>query len=198
MTIVAAPSVSVFFHEAVEGAMKSRGIQATEGATTYLVSLLADFAKPGALAEETLERPLVFLLDEALNTTQLAERFERLRTLGDGVLYSSGFFGDHFEKRGVDQSYLIGIGQQAYSSASSMLRISAAEEPKFDIYGELAEKFAAFVSIITEVAHRTIASGVASSKQVLRLYEQWMKTRSETLASALSAHGFDTRGKGLS
>lgn len=198
MTIVAAPSVSVFFHEAVEEAMKSRGVEATEGATTYLVSLLADFAKPGALAEETLDRPLVFLLDEALNTTQLGERFERLRTLGDGVLYSSGFFGDHFEKRGVDQSYLIGIGQQAYNSASSMLRIGSTEELSLDIYKELADKFAAFVSIITEVAHRTIASGVASSKQVLRIYEQWVKTRSDTLASALSAHGFKTNGKGLS
>lgn len=198
MTIVAAPSVSVFFHEAVEDAMKNRGVTATEGATTYLVSLLSDFAKPGALAEQTLDRPLVFLLDEALNTMELGERFERLRTLGDGVLYSSGFFGDHFEKRGVDQSYLIGIGQRAYGNASSMLRISKSEETKFDIYGELAEKFATFVSIVTEVAHLTIAQGVASSREVLKLYERWVKTRSETLASALTTHGFDTRGKGFS
>jgi len=28
------------------------------------------------------------------------ERFERLRSLGDGVLYTSGFFADHLSTRG--------------------------------------------------------------------------------------------------
>ncbi len=92
MTIVASASVSDFFEEVVEDAMKARRVSASDATTSYVVALLADLAKPGSPVEKTLERPLTFLLDEALQTTELGERFEKLRTLGDGVLYSSGFF----------------------------------------------------------------------------------------------------------
>src|SRR5215831_12541773 len=102
MSIVATASVSDFFEEVVEDAMKARRVSASDAATSYVVALLADLAKPGSPVERTLERPLTLLLDEALHTVELGTRFDRLRTLGDGVLYASGFFGDHFEARGVD------------------------------------------------------------------------------------------------
>jgi hypothetical protein len=197
MPIVAADSVSGFFHEAVGDALKSRHVEASGGATTYLVSLLTDFAKPGTLAEATLDRPLAFLLDEALHTVGSAERFERLRVLGDGVLYTCGFFGDHFEARGVDQKYLVGIGSTAYGNASSMLRPAPPKEG--DVYAELAANFGAFVDVIAEVANGTIAKGVAGSRGLVKLYERWLKTKSTAIEQTLSSHGFVPRagGKGV-
>ncbi|HWL84879.1 MAG TPA: hypothetical protein VNO21_03715 [Polyangiaceae bacterium] len=204
MSIVATVSISGFFHESVEEAIRARGVTVTEGTTTYIVGLLADFARPDGRAEETMDRPLAFLLDEALHTAAPAERFERLRTLGDGVLYTSGFFGDHFEARGVEQSYLIGIGQTAYGNASSMLHRTGStpdvnETPAPDIFAEMSEKFATLVAIIGEVADDTIAMGAAGSKGLLKLYERWLKTGSGRLAKALSSQGFvPTRGtKGM-
>src|ERR1700722_12211268 len=195
--IVATESVSGFFHGVVEDAIKATGVDATDGATRYLVSLLTDYARPGTRAEETLARPLAFLLDEAMTTVVPAERFERLRTLGDGVLYSCGFFGDHFESRGVDQSYLIGIGTVAYGAASSMLRIPSEERTPLDIYRELADKFAGFVAVIAGIADTTIAQGAAGSRDLLKVYERWLKTGSERLAQALTSHGLvPTRGGG--
>ncbi|WP_394825121.1 hypothetical protein [Pendulispora albinea] len=201
MSIVATVSISGFFHEIVEDAIRTRGVAVTAGTTTYIVGLLADFARPDGRAGETMERPLAFLLDEALHTAAPAERFERLRTLGDGVLYTSGFFGDHFEARGVEQSYLIGIGQTAYGSASSMLHRSGAasdaknERPSMDIFAELAEKFATLVDVIAEVADDAVANGAAGSKGLLKLYERWLKTGSDRLAHALSSQGLvPTRG----
>lgn len=195
-SIVATPSVEEFFEEAVSSAMKSRSVSASDGARSYVVALLADLAKPGSPVERTLERPLTLLLDEALHTPELGERFERLRTLGDGVLYSSGFFADHFEARGVDTSYVIGIGRTAYDSAGSLIRtrsersLDAAAGGPPDIFAELSRGFASFVEVIGEVANATIASGVATSRGILKLYERWLKTRSEKLAGALSSHGF--------
>ena len=198
MSIVATVSISGFFHQVVEEAIRTRGVTVTTGATTYIVGLLADFARPDGRAEETMDRPLAFLLDEALHTPAPAERFERLRTLGDGVLYASGFFGDHFEARGVEQSYLIGIGRTAYGTASSMLhRTGSADtkEPVPDIFAELSDKFATLVTIIGEVADDTIAKGAAGSKGLLKVYERWLKTGSERLAHALSSQGLvPTRG----
>jgi hypothetical protein len=197
MSIVATASVTDFFEEAVSEAMKTRGFTASEGARSYVVALLADLAKPGSPIERTLERPLTLLLDEALHTTELGERFERLRTLGDGVLYTSGFFADHFEARGVDTKYLIGIGQTAYDSAGSLIWTRSSrslddEAAGVDIFGELSRGFASFVEVIGEVANATIARGVATSRGLIKLYERWLKTGSETLAGALSSYGFVT------
>lgn len=198
MSIVAIGTISGFFYEVVEDAIKTRRVQVTEGTTSYLVSLLSGFARPDLRAEETMDRPLAFLLDEALHEASPAERFERLRSLGDGVLYSCGFFADHFEARGVDQSYLVAIGSTAYGAASTMLAPSLQrqqDEARIDIFGELASKFSSCVEVIADVADVTVAKGAAGSKGLLKLYERWLKTGSNRLAKTLSSQGLvPTRG----
>lgn len=192
--IVAAQSVSKFFCEVVEDAMRARRVDATDGATHYLVALLADYARPDGRAGETLERPLTLLLDEALRSPEPAERFERLRTIGDGVLYGCGFFGDHFEARGVDARYLHGLGTRAYGAASAMLR-RGSDESGPDLFAELAENFDIFVNVVTDVADATITMGMESSRGLLKVYERWLRTGSERLASALTSRGvMPTRG----
>jgi hypothetical protein len=194
MNILPASSVTGFFHEVVEDAMKARRVEATDGATHYLVELLADYAHPRENAGNALERPLTLLLDEALHEADAAERFERLRLIGDGVLYGCGFFGDHFEARGVDPRYLHGLGTRAYGAASSLLRLGQ-DEGGPDLFGELAERFDVFVDVVAEVADATIAMGTTSSRGLLRVYERWLKTGSERLASALTSRGVvPTRG----
>jgi hypothetical protein len=194
MSIVTTGSITTYFHEVVEDAIKARHVDATDGAATYLVGLLSDYARPDPKAGETLARPLAFLLNEAMQTPSPAERFDKLRTLGDGVLYSCGFFGDHFEARGVDQGYLIGIGTTAYGAAASLLHVPASNSPdkagmRLDIYRELADNFRAFVGVLIEIADRAISAGVQGSKDLVRVYERWLKTGSEGLAQALAVHG---------
>jgi hypothetical protein len=194
MSIVATDSIATYFHGVVEDALKARHVDATDGATSYLVGLLSDYARPDARAGEALARPMAFLLSEAMQTPAPGERFDKLRTLGDGVLYSCGFFGDHFEARGVDQSYLIGIGTTAYGAAASMLHVGTGATrdnggARLDIYRELADNFRAFVNVLIEIADRTITAGVQGSKDLVRVYERWLKTGSDGLAQALAAHG---------
>jgi hypothetical protein len=194
MTIVSAQSVSHFFHEVVEDAMRLQRVEATDGATRYLVALLADYAHPDGPAGEALDRPVTLLFDEALRATDFGERFQRLRILGDGVLYGCGFFGDHFEARGVDPKYLQGLGTRAYGEASSMLRFRP-PEAGHDLFGELADKFGTFVDVLADVADATIAMGTESSRGLVKVYERWLKTGSERLASALTSRGVvPTRG----
>jgi hypothetical protein len=196
VTILAADSVSGFFQEVVEDAMRSRHADVTNGAQSYLVSLLVDYTHPGEQAGATMQKPLAFLLDEALRTPDRAERFERLRSLGDGVLYACGFFGDHFEARGVDQRYLFGIGSAAYDAAGSILRLPSADDTTH-IFDELSRKFGTFVDVLADVADSTIAMGTtsATSKNLLKVYERWLRTGSDRLAHALTSHGLvPTRG----
>lgn len=203
MAIVASASVEGYFEEIVEDAIRARKLSPSEPARAYVVALLADLAKPGNPVEKTLERPLTLLLDEALHAESLGDRFEKLRVLGDGVLYSSGFFADHFEARGVDSKYVIGIGKTAYETAGSLIRSGSSsrtvneQATQIDIFHELAASFATFVDVIADVANTTVAHGVATSKGLVRLYERWLKTKSGVLESALTSHGFVTpRGGG--
>jgi hypothetical protein len=198
MAIVAAQSVSHFFLEVVQDAKRARKVDATDGATRYLVGLLEDFVHPDGRAGEALERPLTLLLDEALHAADPAERFERLRVIGDGILYGCGFFGDHFHARGVDARYLHGLGTRAYAAAGSILR-HGANDAVPDLFTELAKKFDEFVDVVAEVADATIAMGTESSSGLLRVYERWLKTGSERLAAALTSRGvMPTRGtKGI-
>ncbi|MDP9150746.1 MAG: hypothetical protein M3O36_12515 [Myxococcota bacterium] len=188
MAIVAAQSVSNFFGEVVEDAMRTRHVDATQGATCYIVSLLADYAHPDQRAGQTMERPLTLLLDEALRMADPAVRFERLRAIGDGILYGCGFFGDHFQAQGVEAKYLHALGTRAYDSASSMLR-RAPKEQGPDLFAELARNFEGFVDVLQDVADATVAMGVESSRGLVRVYERWLKTGSERLASALTSRG---------
>jgi hypothetical protein len=116
------------------------------------------------------------------------------------VLYGCGFFGDHFEARGVDASYLHGLGTRAYGAASSMLlrgsgHASRPATDKPDLFAELAQKFVAFVEVVADVADTTIAMGTESSLGLLKVYERWLKTGSERLANALTSRGVvPTRG----
>jgi hypothetical protein len=198
MAIVAAQTVSHFFSEAVEDAMRLQRVDATDGAVRYLVALLGDYVHPDRWAGEALERPLTLLFDEALHAPDPADRFQRLRVIGDGILYGCGFFGDHFEARGVDAKYLRGLGTRAYGEAGSMLRRSPADGPAVrgpDIFAELAENFDAFVTVLADVADATVATSVESSRGLLKVYERWLKTGSDRLATALTSRGVvPTRG----
>ncbi|HZU83967.1 MAG TPA: hypothetical protein VE987_13660 [Polyangiaceae bacterium] len=192
---MAARSVSNFFCEVVEDALRARRVDATDGATHYLVSLLAEYAHPDSRAGEALGRPLTLLLDEALRDPDPGERFERLRSLGDGVLYGCGFFGDHFEARGVDSKYLHAIGMRAYGAASSMLRRRSDDDSGPDLFAELAGNFESFVDVVADVADSTITMGIEDPRGLLKVYERWLRTGSSRLASALTSRGvMPTRG----
>jgi hypothetical protein len=183
-------------------AVKVQQVDATDEARSYLVALLSEFARPGAGMGDTFERPLAFLLDEALRTNG-AERFQRLRILGDGVLYITGFFGDHIENRGVDMGYVTSVGATAYRGAATMLRRpnldagSSRSDESENVFGELSLKFDRFVDVLTAVADTTFAQQARGERGILKVYERWLRSGSSTLARELGARGLvPVRGTG--
>ncbi len=198
MTIETKARIGEFFLESVEAACKNQRVDASQVAQAYVAGLLEDFVRPDAhgTLRETLDRSLTLVLDEAM---QLApgERFERLKGLGDGTLYVSGFFGEHLERRGVDDGFVASIGGYAYRSAASMLRPGAAAGSGFgDLFRELAERFAVLVEVIAEIAERTTLAS-RSPAGTLRLYEKWLRTGNERLGRELAAHGLAPLKPGL-
>jgi hypothetical protein len=190
-------NVADFFGAVVNEAIRARSYEATDTSTAYLIALLVDYTRPDQLGEETLSRPLTLLLDEALQAAG-HERFERLRSLGDGVLYVSGFFGEHLEQRGVAPTYVNSLGACAYENAAAMLRSGASDGGAPDLFVELAEKFRMFVSLLGDVADVLRARSARSDRAMVRLYERWLRTGSAPLAEALTHRGLvPLRGHGM-
>jgi len=187
MSIVAADSITSFFDEVLEDALKAKRVEPSQGAARYLVGVLTDYAHPDQGL--TLGKPLALALQEALVTSEPAERFNRLRQLGDAILYASGFFAEHFSSRGIETRYVASIGVRAYGSAGAMLSTGTTKSTLFD---ELASRFDEFSMVFCEVAERTL--GHQTSRDLVKLYERWLKTGSDTVAGALVEQGiFPTR-----
>lgn len=193
-SLAAGESLRGFFEDTVASAAARRGSATTDAVRGYLAGLLSDFARPDTLVHDTLSRPLTLLLYEA-NSASGFERFERLRTLGDGVLYVAGFFRDHITHRGVELSYVNALGAQAYGGASQMLKrpvaqSSGAADTDQDIFGELSSNFQEFAELLFEIAEmfHTQAVGV-TPRGTVHLYERWLKTGSNVVVRALSERG---------
>ena len=187
MSITLTESLGSFFMEAVDEAVHARRVEATHQATMYLAGLLTDFSHPAGELEHTFDRPLAFLLDDALHATG-RERFQRLKALGDGALYLSGFFGEHVESRGLDPRYTADMGAAAYSGAAAML-----QRRQGGVFDELALKFGQFVEVLTVVAEQALAQQAQGGQGALKLYERWLKSGSQTLAAELVTRGIVPR-----
>jgi hypothetical protein len=198
-TIAIAPNITQYFQEVISDAIRVRHVEATDAAASYLVSLLCSFTHPDEQTGIRQDRPLTFLLHDAM-TAAAPERFRRLRALGDHALYALGFFGGHIESKGVDKTYVSTVGSTAYTHAAGMLRSRAKREPAGavpDVLSELAAKFDRFASVLADVAEGTIACGTRDERSVVKLYERWLKTGSSRLAEELGARGIlPTRGSG--
>ena len=179
-----------FFSGLLERSMEQRGVAPNAAVVGYLSGLLADYARPDSVNAATFQRPFTLLLAEALESRH-SERFERLRSLGDAVLYVRGFFSEHLATRGVELGYVSSVGARAYDGAASVLRRAGHwETTSPDVFGSLAASFDDFVALLESVADSLLASSNAASEEgVLKLYERWQKTGSTEIERALMARG---------
>ena len=179
------PNINAYFEEVVQDAMRVRRLDATTAAEHYLVGLLADHAR-GDQVGSALDRPLTFQLNDALQEHG-ATRFQKLRVIGDTVLYVLGFFGSCLTRRGADRRYVLGVGASAYDHASAMLRLGGNDG--HDVLRELSRKFQRFVEVLSEIAQGILAPVDHDARLVLSLYQSWQQEGSEQLARVLGAKG---------
>lgn len=183
-TIDLSASIADYFGGMVRDAIRERRVDASAAATEYLVSLLASYAAPAPAP--SFERPLTLELEDA----ELAvgpDRFERLRSLGDRVLWALGFCGEHIEHRGVSRSYVEGIGSDAYSRAAAMIR--ARGPSGIDVLRELSSGFRSFAGVLADVAEGAFAKQARRDGGIVRLYERFLRTGSSRIGAELSALG---------
>lgn len=175
-------SIRSFFHEAVVDALKAQGVAAAEPTEFYLVNLLCAYMH----AEQLDEEPLALKLAQASTATP-ETRARVLKEVGDTSLYVSGFFADSLTRKLVDVDYYMTLGGSAYGQLAGMTTSTRTTELFHEAYDELAEKFARFVAVLNEIRSRT--NFATPSTNLIRLYEEWVRTGSEWLEKRLKATG---------
>ncbi len=177
-----------FFHDEVAQTAKALRVDVPAETQIYLADLCSRFAKAEHLFT-TLEgknelEPMVFIMERALAEDDPAERVRILRRLGDTALYTSGFFADTLERRGMDIEYYVRMGGMAYQNVST---ISVAGRSLRSLYAALSRYFDTLVRVLWELADRT---QMASSADMLEVYRRWEETGSDRLRRRLMKHGF--------
>src|SRR6201996_1054206 len=178
-SLVAVSSLREFFRDAFHTASEHQHLDIDEQAEQYVVNLLTMFARADALYEKTPEglriKPLAHMLAEALDAPNAGARQRSLQRLGDVSLFIAGFFARSFARKLIDVDYHIAMGGNAYSSLADTLQHSFSGRTVAGIYAQLAQKFQGLVDALNEVSDMSYHY---SDKDILRLYEIWMKTGS--------------------
>jgi len=184
--LVREEAAALFFRDQLITALEHQRVSTSEFTESYLVHLLAAFARGEGLPGREPgfdETPLAVLYGRALQ----ASRFERallLRATADTALFVSGFFADSLPGGDGDLRYYASLGGRAYAALG---REHAPEDPAgTGVFNELSGRFVAFVDVLAEVAEKT---RLASPLSVVRLYERWAETGSPRAAALLAALG---------
>lgn len=177
-----------YFHGVVSGAVSALRLEVSEHAQHYLVQLLGHFIHSENLYPTDAEgKPLETLthqLATALEEEKVEERANRLRKMGDYSLYVAGFFSDSLNRKLVDVDYYIGMGEAAYENVARL----EDKRPKADLFYELAKKFPRFVDVLSQISEES-GFNPNSHQDLLRVYDQWLKTGSKKFANQLVKAG---------
>lgn len=182
-------NLTEFFRDALGKALASQRVSLDEHTAHYVVSLLTLYSRTEVSHGDT--RPgqrwvsLVDLLAQAASASTAAEREAILQRLGDVSLFVAGFFAHGFERRLIDVDYHIAMGGRAYGTLA-VTPISGPRRALCRVFGELSSKFQPVVDAIGEISD---SARVWSQKDVLRLYEVWLKTGSRRAQGLLQQLG---------
>ncbi len=179
-----------FFRDSVHEAMRKQHVAVEDHTEHYVVNVLTTFARSEELYERTPEgmrlRPLAHMLAEASEAATREQQHQALRRLGDVSLFIAGFFARSFARKLVDIDYHIAMGGSAYGTLAENSRGSPRAQAFAGIFAELAGKFQRLVDVLNDVADM---AHTHTNKDILRLYEIWLKTRSPRASAILRKLG---------
>ena len=183
-------SLKEYFRDSVDAAMASNHLVVEQATACYVVNLLTLFSRSDALYEDTDSgyglKPLAMMLGDAVHAASPDERTFALQRLGDVSLFLAGFFADGLHRAVVGLDYYVNMGGGAYGTLASHVRVTTRGRALAAVFEELSAKFPAMVDVLNEV--RESACG-QRDRDLLRLYEAWVKTGSRRAARLLREAG---------
>ena len=185
-----------YFKDALHAVLVNQHLSVEGETEHYVVNLLTLFARSEALFDPSPGglrlKPLVVMLSEAMEARTREERNRGLQRLGDVSLFIAGFFAQGFARKLIDIDYHIAMGGRAYGTLAETLsrgaRAPGGGRAIAIVFAELAEKFQVMVDALNELCE---SAHVHTDRDILRLYELWLKTGSRRSFSILKRLGVE-------
>ena len=189
--VVPVTNLREFFRDSLHTALQHQHVAVEDQTEHYVVNLLTLFSRSEALFDQTPEgtrlKPLVVMLSEALESSSSGDRNRGLQRLGDVSLFVAGFFAQSFARKLIDIDYHIAMGGRAYGVLADGLARTRSRVLG-QVFAELAEKFQPMVDALNDISETSYKH---SDKDILRLYEVWVKTGSKRSFDILKRLGVD-------
>ncbi len=189
--VMTVSNLEEFFRDALHSVLADQRVAVDQQTERYVVNMLTLFARTEQLYDSSPGQrdvvPLAQMLADALQAATVAERDFALQRLGDVSLFMAGLFARSFARSLVDVDYHIAIGGRAYGTLARSLE-SRRRRALAEVFHELAAKFQPLVDALGEIGD---AAHVYTEKDILRLYEIWLKTGSTRAHRLLKQLGVD-------
>jgi len=185
-------SLPQFFHESLNDVLARQREAAQPETVSYLVNLLVSFLHTSRLfdagSESRAFRPLALRYADTLGAMSPEQRTRSLRELGDIALFVAGVFAESLNRKVVDVDYYAAMGGSAYARLADDMCTTQTGKSFKGMFEELSEKFVFFADALGEVAEHP---DVRHHRDILRLYERWLKTGSRRAADRLRHLGIE-------
>ena len=168
----------LFFKESLDNAMASQRLYISQEAVFYLMGILVLGMKKDPHSEtESLAEKYLF--------AQYTEETEKFRAIGDLSLIVAGIWWQSLLRKLVDVDYYINLGGHSYQKVSE-----TGSGNLSDLFEELAQNFKNIVNILTETT-RCISEANMNDRDILRMYEVWLRTNNKFIAEKLRSLGIN-------
>lgn len=177
-----------YFADVVNDALRTRKITSSPLANEYLVKLLTHYISADNLFDETTDSgkktrsTLAELYLKATNA-ESSVRQDLLKKLGDTSLYISGFFSESLNRKVVDVTYYINMGESAFNLLSG----AVTEEVYSNLYKDFSTQFVKYMDALSYISKQT---NLQKDSNLLKLYENYQKTGSDLMRETLVDVGF--------
>jgi len=170
-----------YFNDHVSEARGELSIQLSEDTGLYLASLMTERARTDRPSPP--ETTLAELHASAANARP-ADQARAYRELGDRSLYKLGYFRESLQRTPVTPTYYRDMGSAAYHRVDQVFKrwFADAFGP---VFGELADQFGDCVGILGRIRDKQDES----PDDITLLYQEWLKTGAEDVATRLRARG---------
>jgi hypothetical protein len=186
--IAVAVDLKSYFETELAEVCRKQGRHISPFALNYLSQVLSRFADASRyLTRASGEREFPTLAFQYLESFHLHPQaaLESLQQLGDTALFTAGFFPEWIDRRAMDMDYYQAMGEQAYEAAGRIKENLHAER-LLNVYFELASRFEDCVELFAEISDQKF---LGDDKEILALYEKWLRKRSDRIQRMLMESG---------
>ena len=170
--------LDLFFKEALDEAIHNQHVRLSPEAAFYLLRIITygfsngPNADPKSLGQRYLE---AFSREDA----------QPFKAVGDTSLLIAGIWWQHLLRMSVDVDYYLELGSRSYQKASETSSKNLSE-----LFEELSRKFSAMADVLTETT-QCISDAKMTDKDILRMYEVWLRTHNIFLERKLRSLGIN-------